>query len=257
MNRIAVLPTQAMSTKPARKVPAMEPMVDSAYRLPAVRPAVSVSASCRRTAKGATMPSSTVAGAYSTRVATMAARCRLPDPCSTGSTQPLDRPMAAVAQAAKSTIRPSTRALGRRSARMPPHQAPRLRLARMMPIRLVQTTSEVPRKGARMREPVNSMIIRAAPQRKTQQWSMADLAFGLTACRRPTTARTAGVVAHRYRRTAPEASKKTGRRGGAEVRSPAAGHAAPCIRAPMPVQLVLPEQAGASPGRFRGQGRRT
>ena len=41
------------------------------------------------------------------------------------------------------------------------------------------------------------------------------------------------------------------------LRAPAAGHAAPCIRAPMPVQLVLPEQAGASPGRFLGQGRRT
>ena len=37
----------------------------------------------------------------------------------------------------------------------------------MIPIRLVQTTSEVPRKGAMMREPVSSMTITTAPHRKT------------------------------------------------------------------------------------------
>jgi hypothetical protein len=40
----------------------MLPMVEMAYRLPAVRPPVRVSASLSRTAKGATMPKSTEGG---------------------------------------------------------------------------------------------------------------------------------------------------------------------------------------------------
>ena len=38
----------------------------------------------------------------------------------------------------------------------------------MMPIKLVQTTSEVPRYGASTREPVNSITMTTAPHRKTE-----------------------------------------------------------------------------------------
>jgi hypothetical protein len=41
-----------------------------------------------------------------------------------------------------------------------------------MPIRLVHTTREVPRYGARTLDPVNSMPITTAPQRKTAISSM-------------------------------------------------------------------------------------
>ena len=118
------------------------------------------------------MPSSTAAGAKSAMVATMATICSVPVPWRNSSTHVLDNPIAAVAHAASNTIRPRIRACGCRSANDPPHQAPRLRLARMMPMRLVQTTRDVPRNGAKIREPVSSMIIKAAPQRKIQQWSM-------------------------------------------------------------------------------------
>ena len=145
-SRMLVLPSQAISTKPAANVPTMLPMVDMAYRFPAVWPPVRLWESLSRTANGATMPKSTEGGANNSSVDHTAAMCN-PASCDwrNPSTRDLVKAMAAVAKAASRMIRPSSRASGRRSATRPPHQEPRLSEARMIPIRLVQTTREVPR----------------------------------------------------------------------------------------------------------------
>ena len=68
--------------------------------------------------------------------------------------------------ALKSKILERYRGSGYLSAILPPHQYPILKLARMTPIRLVQTKMDVPRYGATKREPTSSKTITIAPEIK-------------------------------------------------------------------------------------------
>ena len=58
-----VVPRTGISQNPARKVPAMLPRVEIAYRFPTVAPELMTALSFSLTAKGDTMPSNMLAGA--------------------------------------------------------------------------------------------------------------------------------------------------------------------------------------------------
>jgi hypothetical protein len=116
-----------IATSAEMKVPTMLPRVERAYRRPATAPAWETSSRARRTANGETAPSS-VTGTANRRSAakkepTTAPTLIVSRPCTVRSrTGRARKGSTAITSAATSTIDPSRRGSGRRSATLPPIQ---------------------------------------------------------------------------------------------------------------------------------------
>jgi hypothetical protein len=149
-------------------VPTILPIVESAYRRPTVPPVSAREVSLSRTANGVTIPRQTLAGANSTTAAINAFHSRAILPADTIDRKTsLMRMVAEIRPPAANITAASSLISGRLSARRPPNQYPKLRLANITPIKLVQTYVDVPINGDRIREPMISNTITSAPQINT------------------------------------------------------------------------------------------
>ena len=146
---VRCVPIAGIATSAVPNVPSRLPTVESAYSRPATAPAVAMSVTASRTAKGATAPSSVTGGTNSTSTAKNEPMAAPVETSSSPFTETSRNGRAtngitATPSAAASTIAPSRLGSGRRSATRPPSQYPSDSEASTSPMTFAQTIVELP-----------------------------------------------------------------------------------------------------------------